>query len=75
MDSGACCKPVGTIQRGNIIAILDSTTPFVSRLRITSDPSLPTADVMCYTGGGVTDTRPYFMDVFSKLHTKTIYGL
>ncbi len=62
-------NPGGTAQRGNIIGIQDSTFPLVSRLRITSNPSLPAADVVCsFSNINVTDTRPYFMDAFSKLH-------
>ncbi len=52
---------------GNIIAIMDSISPLVSRLRITSDSSLPTANVVCLSGRN-NETRPYFMDRFSKLY-------
>ncbi len=63
-------SPGETLQIGNIIGIKDSRFPLVSRLRIMSDPSLPTADVVCLTPLGelINDTRPYFMDTFSKLH-------
>ncbi len=52
---------------GNIFAIQDVRDPVVSRLRITSDPSLPTADVVCLSGGNNV-TRPYSNVMFSKLH-------
>ncbi len=57
----------GNTIRGNIVGIQDVDDPIVSRLRITSDPSLPTADVVCFSNL-IEVTRPYFMDAFSKLH-------
>ncbi len=59
--------PGDTIRMGNIVGILDSTSPLVSRLMITSNPSLPTADVVCLVDED-NDTRPYFNNKSSKLY-------
>ncbi len=58
----------GNTIRGNIVGIQDVGDPIVSRLRITSDPSLPTADVVCLSNG-ISVTRPYSNETFSKLYT------
>ncbi len=53
----------GNTIRGNIVGIQDVDDPIVSRLRITSDLSLPSADVVCFSNL-IEVTRPYFMDTF-----------
>ncbi len=61
-------NPGDTARVGNnIIGIVVSIFPLVSRLRITSDPSLPTADVVCLSDD-INDTRLYSNDTFSKSH-------
>ncbi len=57
-----------TLTEGNIVGMQDARDPIVSRLRITSDPSLLTADVVCLSSDGINVTRPYFIDMFSKLY-------
>ncbi len=64
-------NPGDTLTLGNIVSVQDVRDPIVARLRITSDPSLPTADVVCLSNN-INDTRPYLMDAFSKSHIKCI---
>ncbi len=53
------------ISRGNIVGMLETTSPLISHLTILGDPSLPRADVVCLSGES-NDTVPYVLNSYGK---------